>query len=266
MKTEHPPARRPRVSAGLLATCTVLMAGGFALTGCANSYEVKVDALAKPKAEDAISYEIHNANPLVADDSLRYKEAAGFVKTALSGKGMYEAPDSQKADVVVDIDYGIGPPQMRRETVSEPVYITLPGRSYSVTVQVGTDAKGNPIYQTVMQQEPPSTQMAGFREYEVTSVVYEKYLKLSARENKPGTEGRPPSEIWTIDATSEGQSHDIRKNLPILVAASIEYIGKDTHGQKVIHLKDGSPDVVFVKKGMSPAQPAPAGPGQAPSS
>lgn len=257
MKTEHPPARRPRVSAGLLATCTVLVAAGFALTGCANSYEVKIDSLAKPKAEDAISYEVHNANPLVADDSLRYKEAAGFVKTALSGKGMYEAPESQKADVVVDIDYGIGPPQMRREKVSEPVYITLPGRVYSETVQVGTDAKGNPIYQTVMRQEPATTEMAGFREYEVTSVVYEKYLKLSARENKPGAEGRPPSEIWTIDATTEGESHDVRKNLPILVAASINYIGKDTHGQKVIHLKDGSPDVAFVKKGMGPALPVP---------
>jgi hypothetical protein len=266
MKTEHPPARRPRVSAGLLATCAILAAAGFSLAGCAHSYEVKVDALAKPKAEEAVSYEIHNANPLVADDSLRYKEAAGFVKTALSGKGMYEAPDSKKADMVVDLDYGIGPPQMHRETVSEPVYITLPGRIYQETVQVGTDAKGSPIYQTVTRQEPPSTEMAGFREYEVTSVVYEKYLKLSARENKPATEGHPPSEIWTIDATSEGESHDVRKNLPILVAASIEYIGKDTHGQKVIHLKDGSPDVVFVKKGMPPDQPAPGGPGPAPSS
>jgi hypothetical protein len=250
MKTEYPPARPPRASVRFLAACAVLVAVSLALSGCANSYVVKIDALAKPKAADAVSYEIHNANPLVADDSLRYKEAAGFVKTALSGKGMYEAPEGQKADVVVAVDYGVGPPQMHRETVSEPVYITLPGRVYSETVQVGTDAKGNPIYQTVMRQEPPTTQMAGFREYEITSVVYEKYLKLAARENKPGVEGRPPSEIWTIDATSEGESHDIRKSLPILAAASIEYIGKDTHGQKTIRLKDGSPAVVFVNKGM----------------
>ncbi len=250
MKPDRPPARRRLASAGLLTTGTLSAVAGLFFSGCANSYEVKIDSLAKPKAEDAVSYEIHNANPLVADDSLRYKEAAGFVKTALSGKGMYEAPDGQKADVVVDLDYGIGPPQMRRDTVSEPVYITVPGRIYQETVQVGTDRAGNPIYSTITRQEPPTTEMAGYHEYEVTTVVYEKYLKLSARENKTGEEGRPPAEIWTIDATSEGESHDVRKNLPILVAASIEYIGKDTHGQKVIHIKDGSPDVAFVKKGM----------------
>ena len=34
--------------------------------------------------------------------------AAGHI----SGKGMYEAPPNTKADVVVDLDYGVGPPQL----------------------------------------------------------------------------------------------------------------------------------------------------------
>jgi hypothetical protein len=84
----------------------------------------------------------------------------------------------------------------------------------------------------------------------VTITVYEKYLKMSARENAPAVEGRPPQEIWSLDITSEGESRDIRKNLPILVAASIDYIGKDTHGQKTIRIKDKGEDVAFVKKGM----------------
>ncbi len=220
------------------------------LSGCATTYEVKVDSLAKPKSENAISYEIKNRNPLVAEDSLRYKEAAGMVKTALSGKGMYEAPPNTKADVVVDLDYGVGPPQMKRETVSEPVYITLPGQIRTERVQVGTDAQGRPIYQTITVQDPPTTEFAGFREYIVTVVTYEKYLKLSARENKEAVEGRPAQEVWTVDVTSEGESRDIRKNLPVLVAASIEYIGKDSQGQKTIRIKDNSSDVAFVKKGM----------------
>lgn len=219
-------------------------------SGCATTHEVKIDSLAKPNAEPAISYEIKNKNPLVADDSLRYKEAAGFVKTALSGKGMYEAPPNTKADMVVDLDYGVGPPQMRREQVSEPVYITLPGQIRTERVQVGTDSQGRPIYQTVTVQDPPRTEFAGFREYYVTVVVYEKYLKLSARENKEATEGRPASEIWTVDVTSEGESRDIRKNLPVLVAATIDYIGKDSQGQKTIRIKENSSDIAFVKKGM----------------
>ncbi len=239
-----------RIGRGEKCRLVTLMAAGLLLAGCATTYEVKVDSLAKPKAEDAISYEIKNRNPLLADDSLRYKEAANMVKTALSGKGMYEAPPNTKPDVVVDLDYGVGPPQMKKETVSEPVYITVPGQIRTERVQVGTDSQGRPIYQTITVQDPPTTEFAGFREYIVTVVVYEKYLKMSARENKEAVEGRPQQEVWTVDVTSEGESRDIRKNLPVLVAASIDYIGKDSQGQKTIRIKDSSSDIAFIKKGM----------------
>ncbi len=220
------------------------------LTSCATTHTVKVDSLAKPKAEEAISYEIKNRNPLVADDSLRYKEAAGYVKTALSGKGMYEAPPGVKPDLLLDLDYGVGPPQMRRETISEPVYITIPGQIRTERVQVGSDSQGRPIYQTITVQDPPTTEFAGFREYQITITVYEKYLKLSAKENKEQVEGRPPQEIWTVDVISEGETRDIRKTLPVLAAASIDYIGKDSQGQKVVRIKDTASDIAFVKKGM----------------
>ena len=250
MKTAMSLVRRHETCPGSLAWCALLFAAGSLLSGCANTYEVKVDSLAKPKAEDAISYKINNKNLQLPDDSLRNKEAVGFVRTALSGKGMYETTDADKADVVVDLDYGVGPPQMRRETVSEPIYITLPGEVRTERVQVGTDRNGNPIYQTVTYQDPPRTEFAGYRDYVITTTVYEKYLHLSAKESKPASEGRPPSEIWTVDVTSEGQSHDLRKTLPVLAAASIDYVGKDSHGQKTIHLKDTDKDVAFVKKGM----------------
>lgn len=227
-----------------IATAVLLAAG------CANSTTVKIDSLAKPKAEESISYKILNKNPAVDDDSLRYKEAAGYVRTALSGKGLYEAPNAENADLVVSLDYGVGPPQSRREVVSEPVYVTLPGQMRTERVQVGTDRNGNPVYQTVTVQDPPRTEFAGYREYFVTVTVYEKFLRLNATENKPAAEGRPPSEIWTVDITSEGESRDIRKALPILAAASIDYVGKDSLGQKTIRIKDTDKDVAFIKKGM----------------
>jgi hypothetical protein len=122
MNADHPSDSLPRPAGRVdFRRFSPLLAAALLFTGCATTYDVKVDSLAKPDAENAISYEIKNKNPLVADDSLRYKEAAGFVKTALSGKGMYEAPPNTKADIVVDLDYGVGPPQLRKETVSEPV-------------------------------------------------------------------------------------------------------------------------------------------------
>ncbi len=250
MNTDHPSDSSPAKPGGRPALPGALLIAGLLLSGCVTTHEVKIDSLAKPNAEESISYQIKNKNPLVTEDSLRYKEAASLVKTALSGKGMYEAPPNTKADIVVDLDYGVGPPQMKKETVSEPVYITIPGQIRTERVQVGTDSQGRPIYQTITVQDPPTTEFAGFREYIVTKVVYEKYLKMSARENKEPVEGRPPQEVWTIDVTSEGESRDIRRNMPVLVAASIDYIGKDTQGQKTIRIKDSNSDIAFVKKGM----------------
>jgi hypothetical protein len=250
MKSELPSDLRYLPRAGRWISLGGAAAAVLLAAGCANSTTVKIDSLAKPKAEESISYKILNKNPAVDDDSLRYKEAAGYVRTALSGKGLYEAPDNQNADLVVSIDYGVGPPQSRREVVSEPVYVTLPGQMRVERVQVGTDRNGNPVYQTITVQDAPRTEFAGYREYFVTVTVYEKFLRLNATENKPAAEGRPPSEIWTVDITSEGESGDIRKALPILAAASIDYVGKDSLGQKTIRIKDTDKDVAFIKKGM----------------
>ncbi|MEY2881746.1 MAG: hypothetical protein RLZZ15_4126 [Verrucomicrobiota bacterium] len=243
----------------------VLLAVVFALfAGCSTTHSVKVNAVATPKAEELISYEIHNRNPAVADDSLRFREAAERVRTALSGKGLFEAPPGVKPDLTLEVDYGVGPPQAKTETISEPVYRTIPGRVVTERVQVGTDRNGNPVYQTVTVQEPPTTEFAGYREYQVQFVIYEKYLKLSARKNAPDADGRAAAEGWSLDVITEGESRDIRKALPILAAASIDYIGKDSQGEKVIRLKDNARDIGFVKKGMGAeaarAEPPPESP------
>lgn len=241
--------QRGRASIFLGAVAAALMAG------CQNTYNLKVDALTRPQtavaAEQAVSYRIRPKNPSIEEDTLRYREAKEFVKTALSGKGMYEASDPDKADVVVEMDYGVSEPRVKQEVRTEPIYVTIPGRTYTQLVVVGTDAQGNPIYRTITIQEPPTTEHVGDREYLVTVINYEKHLRLSARENAPVAEGRPPPEIWTVDVSSEGESRDLRKYLPALAAATMDYIGTDTGGQKSVKLqdkKDGAVD--FVKKGL----------------
>jgi len=130
------------------------------------------------------------------------------------------------------------------------MYVTLPGETHTERVQVGTDRSGHAIFQTVTRQDPPHEEMVGYHDVVLTTVVYEKHLRLTARDNAPAVEGRPPAEVWTVDITSEGESRDLRKTLPVLAAASIEYVGVDSHGEKVIHIKDTDKDVAFVKKGM----------------
>jgi hypothetical protein len=231
---------------------SVLLAGPvLLLAGCNTSY-VKVDAIARPNAEASIAYRIKTGNPDLDVDSLRFKEVEGLVKTALSGKGLYEAPNPELADMIVSLDYGMSPPEIRSEVRREAIFRTKPGATHTMSTQSGTDANGNPTYTTFTVQEPPTQVHVGDREYTVTVVIYEKYLRLAARENKAASDGLPPADIWSVDVRTEGENHDLRKALPMLAAATIEFVGKDSQGEKTIRLKDDDKDgpVAFVKKGL----------------
>jgi hypothetical protein len=218
-------------------------------TGCANTYAVKVDAIAKDKAKEASSYRIKNKNASLPEDNLRYKEATNYVKTALSGRGLYEAPPDVVPDIIVELDYGIAPPSVRMEETSVPVYAQT-GGGVSYTPMPVTDPKGNVTMRTVPVYEPTHSELVGYRDVITPVAIYEKYLHISARENREKSEGKAPAEIWSVNTSLEDESKDIRKYLPLLASASMESIGTDTGSQKTIKLKESDQNVGFVKKGM----------------
>jgi hypothetical protein len=194
------------------------------LGGCATSYRVKVDSLAKPDA-NAISYSLRNASSTDKDDSLRYREAADLVRTALSGRGLFEAPGKVVPDVIVEINYGVAPHERREERLKPPAWAVSP-----------------------WDRNAPSASGSGEPEMmTVTVTTYEKFLHLTARETSAPKRGRvePKSMLWRVDVTSEGESKNLREYLPVLVAATIEYVGKDSRGQKTIRIKDTDADLVL---------------------
>jgi hypothetical protein len=222
------------------------------LSGCATTTPVQVDSLAKPGAvaPASASYELQSKNPELSEDSLRFKEAAGFIKTALASKGLYEAPPNTKPDLIVEVDYGVNSPERRVEIVQEPVYRMVPGEPRLQPMQVGVDKEGRPVIAAVLVEGPPSYEFEGYKARRELVISYEKYLRLTARATEAPVEGQPRPEIWTIDVTSAGESRDLRQNLPVLAAATTGYIGKDSKGQQTITIKDTNPDLALIKKGM----------------
>jgi hypothetical protein len=217
---------------------------------------VKVDAISKPAAAaNGQSYKLKSKDPRLGEENLRYAEAAEFVKTALSGKGLYEAPSEEKADVIVELEFGMEKPRSKMETVSSPVYAQVGGGVRYESVPV-TDGRGNTSYRTVAVYDPPRSELVGYDDMPRLVPVYEKYLKISAHENKPAAEGRPPAELWSVQATTEDESKDLRKYLPILASASMDYMGGDTSNQKDVKVRADGPGVDFIRKGMSSAPAA----------
>jgi hypothetical protein len=224
----------------------------LAVAGCSTSptYKVKVDAITKPAPANAQSFKLKSKDPRLGDESLRYREAAEFVRTALSGKGLYEAPSEDRADMIVELDYGMEAPRSKVERVSTPVYAQVGGGVRYDSVPV-TDSRGNTSYRTVAVYEPPRSELIGYDDMPRQITIYEKYLKITARENKPATEGRPPAELWSIHASAEDESKDLRKYLPIMASATVDYIGQDSSNQKVVKVRADGPGVEFIRRGMS---------------
>lgn len=241
--------RSPPSPRFLLSAAAVALAGFVG--GCKTaSYEVKVDAVAKREvASEPQSYKIKSKNPAVGEENLRYMEAVDYVKTALSGKGLYEAPSDEKADMIVELDYGMDAPRTKMEMVSVPRYGQVGGGVQYERVAV-TDRTGNVSYRTVAVFQPPRTELLGFDEAPQRVTVYEKYLRVTARENKPAAEGKPPAELWSVQTSTEDGSNDLRKYLPIMASATAENIGKDSGRQKIIKVKDNAQVVDFIRKGM----------------
>ena len=229
-----------------------------AVAGCATSsrYDVKVDAISKPTPVATQSYKLKSKDPRLGEENLRYREAAEYVRTALSSKGLYEAPSEDKADMIVELDYGMDAPRAKAERVSVPVYAQVGGGVRYESVPV-TDSRGNTSYRTVAVYEPPRSELVAYDNVIRQVNIYEKYLKITARENKAASEGRPPAELWSIHASAEDESKDIRKYLPIMASATVDYIGQDSSSQKIVKVRADGPGVVFIRKGMNaPADPA----------
>lgn len=232
----------------LLAAAT----GAILAAGCSSSaYKVKVDAIAKPVRPDAQSYVLKSKDPRLGEESLRHREAADFVRTALSGKGLYEAPTPERADMVIELEYGMEAPRSKMERVSVPIYAQMGGGVRYDTVPV-TDSRGNVSYRTVAVYDPPRSEIVGYDTVPRLVTVYEKYMKITARENKAASEGRPPAELWSIHASTEDESKDLRKYLPIIASATVDYVGQDSSHQTTVKVRADGPAVDFIRKGMGP--------------
>ncbi|MSU47905.1 MAG: hypothetical protein EXS37_02245 [Opitutus sp.] len=241
-------------TAGLFSLVVLL---SFLVSGCStgSTYRVKVDSITKPTASSAQSFKIKSKDPRLGEESLRYREASDFVKTALSGKGLYEAPSEEKADMIVELDYGMEAPRSKIGRVSTPVYAQVGGGVRYDSVPV-TDSRGNTSYRTVAVYEAPRSELVGYDDLPRQVTIYEKYLKITARENKAASEGRPPSELWSIHASAEDESKDLRKYLPIMASATVDYIGQDSTSQRTVKVRADGPGVDFIRKGMAePANP-----------
>ena len=215
----------------------VAVAAGLVLLfvlGCETTHEFKVDAIRNPDVDIAHgrSYKITTTDVKIDVEDPQFHEVADYVKTVLSGKGYYEAADMESADLIIDISYGAGNTHVE----------------YDVRLS-GPDPRGGGVLNTRNPYGQNVRIITPQEEY-VPKTIFEKYLKITARENQPVGEDEKEVQAWNVTVRNQDENPDLDKYLPLMAAAAISYVGEETESQEKVTLKEGDDTVRFVKKGM----------------
>jgi hypothetical protein len=218
------------------------------LSGCATTYTLKVDAITNPETAETNpqSYIIVNKNPDVDESDLRYQETKEWVKTALSGKGLYEAPNVESADMIIELEYGMEEPY-DRTTVVQDIHIERDPPSVR-TIWIQPEPGAPPIPQTIVVQG--HTRHIPIQRT-IVQTIHEKYLKITAIKT-PDDEAvdTKAEQLWSVHVTNEDTGDNLREYLPVMASAAINYIDEDSGTEKEVRIKEDDETVTFVKEGM----------------
>jgi hypothetical protein len=232
------PLRRQFAASSLLVFAVL----GF--SGCAHTYHVKVDALSNPNATAGASYRIVPRDAVKADFEPQYAHAVGLIETALATKGYFPAESIRDAEMVIEVDFGIG---SRRKHVTEDVGLfgglPPPTASSRNSPTPGAQNISNPSSGLLAEPEPlpppPTTRVT-------VVTLYEKFLSLSARETSAATHGlRKPAELWRVTVAVEDAKQTVEECLPVLVMTATDRLGTTTAARTSVRVSDKSPSAVF---------------------
>ena len=239
------------VPAACRLSCSLLAAGLLAWSGCVSPTvvrDVEVTARIQRQTAGPASFRVVS-QPATPEDTKPTQEAVALVRRGLASKGYRESAGATDADLVVTVSCGASGPSIQRTTVQEPIYRTVQAPSRYERVQVGSGPNGSPMFEMRLVESPAIQKLAGYREVPRETKVFKKYLRLSARGTQAGTGPSSLSDSWAIESVCVEAGASVSEIVPVLAAACLAYVGKETAGPEVVHMSDADKDVVSLRRG-----------------
>jgi len=200
----------PRLSRFFLGLLAAL------LGGCAHNHVMEVEAnrlAGTPTETDNVSYYVVGIHDTSATPGgpLHRKEAATLLAAALATRGMFIAPSPERADVLIELTYGVDPHQILVHELNNPVL--------------------------------------GFNKTKVAEEVRLKNLHVTARRKPTHDVAGPGALLWTVHVRVRDERNELRAYLPILAEVAADWASRNTHGTRsfTATLEDGS--LVYVSGG-----------------
>ncbi len=226
-----------RLGIALLSLC---------LFTCASStrFAIEVSGLASREIATKSYIILPGADDLRAND-LQFMEVARYVRGALARRGFVETSEANAADIAVFLTYGIGDPKTRHYTRIVPVYGEIGGGTSTVSLSTyGADG-----VTTTHGTVTTSSTRGQIGTNVSTDVVttYFRYLVLDAWDLNQFRKSHETVPVWKTVLTSTGSSGDLRRVLPVMVAAGEPYVGTNTGKQLHINLGESDSRVTLVR-------------------
>lgn len=222
------------------------------LYGCATigqpRFVVSVDSLAAPNADHKKNYVLLPGNKNVTLNDLQFKEYAQYLIRLLNLKGYRLVDKAEEADLAIVLFYGIGKPQKRYYSYTLPVWGQT-GVSSSYTYGTAS-VYGNSASYSGTTTYTPTYGVTGYTQGVRSRITYNRYAQVIAFNFKEYRDSKKAVQVWKTTITSTGSSGDLRRVFPVLISASVPYIGSNTKQKINVKLYE-SDDIVKTIKGIS---------------
>jgi hypothetical protein len=177
--------------------------------------------------------------PPGAVTELVFARAAADIRTALSSKGLFEAPAGVAPQFEVEIDFGLEGPVQKTLTHTEPVYVSASSAPRSPGSRGADDFGSAGLPRKI-----------GERTVTTTVTVHRKFLRLTARAVRARDDDQPRPVLWSVVVTNEDESDDLVRYIRLMAAAAMDVIDKDTGAERRVVLTNHDGRVAFVAQGM----------------
>jgi len=197
----------------LIVVTTILTSGCSPIV---SKYKVSIDAITAPNLiVTPKTYTIKALGKDTDTNSLKFQQQASILDKLLQKEGYKKVNSESLAQEIIFFDYGIEKVLDKVEEYIEP----------SVTMGISIGNAYGRYY------SPFWNDFGYYRSYRKRYKYYNRYITLLAK-NRLG------KELWRVDTSSIGESKNLKKIVPILLEASIPYIGKNTKEPVKVVIKE----------------------------
>ena len=229
---------RKRVIA-LIAALALL--SGCAATPATLHYSVQVDSIKRNGGKK--SYVMLPGNYGVSPQDLQYLEFAEYVKRALKKQGFVEAGTAHQARIAIFLRYGIGDPKTHHYTYTVPTF----GQTGTQTTTNAWATGSFGGFASYQSRTTPTYGVTGTQTYTGSYVTYTRYIILEAIDLDVYNRNQTVQPVWKTKIVSTGSSGDLRAVFPIILAASQDYIGRNTESMIDLDISGDDPRIDEIK-------------------